>query len=656
MSWTTVFPVLTDEMVEQYEAESTGAERSELDGWFSIQRVINPQPRMRHVVSTSLFWKNPRGNDPELPSLDRKTLKQARKRGLVCRYEPWSHYVEPLLAGARQILSRRTDVTFRVYLAADLEFLVKDLVKAGCEIRLMKSSSVRHNPGAMWRFLALEEKDSLVTLCDSDRAPMAEPDILRTEEMAKAGLGLWRVPVWGDLASDGTVPYRPMFGGQFGGCPKLPMRRLMKAFVWHSRRGTISAQCQLPACGERPINGGTWPDYGFDEYFLIAAVYPRAARKGVLSFIPSNARSRLLPLDIEYVTWANPRSELVYFGMEGCCAPAETVEPVKPVSIRGLMQLNDFELLATKALTQRHLLPGLARRMHPENAGINGSVWAWYNPSVASWRGKRWLAYRTECSPRWHWSRVSLAQLDDDGGVITGSNKLLTLPTGFGIWGAEDPRLSVADDRLLLSYNDGWRTGLAEIDEHGKPTKARLFRQREYVEGVVVTKDRREKNWGFFENKDGLFVSYWVAPHVVFRCDERRAKLGERWQTSWKAPTEVGELHGGSSPVLHDGLLWRVVHSAVSVGEGFRRYQLWLMAFRPKPPFAPRWFCRKPLVVAEREKKPVPEQVQNDVVFCGSLERVDKGWRIFFGENDRRIRFGTVPDALIAAHLIRLRA
>ena len=42
---------------------------------------------------------------------------------------------------------------------------------------------VRHNPGAMWRSLALEEKTSLVTMCDSDRAPMAEPDILRTEEM-----------------------------------------------------------------------------------------------------------------------------------------------------------------------------------------------------------------------------------------------------------------------------------------------------------------------------------------------------------------------------------------------------------------------------------------------------------------------------------------
>ena len=154
------------------------------------------------------------------------------KRGLVRRLDPWTHYVQPLLTGAHEVLEGRTDLVFRVYLAADLEFLVQDLVDAGCEVRLMRSSSVRHNPGAMRRFLALEEKDSLVTMCDSDRAPMAGRDILRTEEMAKVGLGMWRVPVWGDLASDGSVTYRPMFGGHFGTCLKLPMRRLMKAFVW----------------------------------------------------------------------------------------------------------------------------------------------------------------------------------------------------------------------------------------------------------------------------------------------------------------------------------------------------------------------------------------------------------------------------------------
>ena len=109
MSWTTVFPVLSDAMIGQYEAEATAAERAELEGWFSVARIVNPQPAMRHVVSTSLFWKNPRQDDPDLPNLDRQTLKHAKRRGLVRRFDPWSHYVEPLLVGARQILENRKD-------------------------------------------------------------------------------------------------------------------------------------------------------------------------------------------------------------------------------------------------------------------------------------------------------------------------------------------------------------------------------------------------------------------------------------------------------------------------------------------------------------------------------------------------------------------
>lgn len=46
---------------------------------------------------------------------------------------------------------------------------------------------------------------------------------------------------------------------------------------------------------------------------MLAGLYPRMAPRGTLTFVPSDAQSTLLPLDIEYVTWANRRSELVYF-------------------------------------------------------------------------------------------------------------------------------------------------------------------------------------------------------------------------------------------------------------------------------------------------------------------------------------------------------
>lgn len=653
MSWTSIFPVLTDEMVKEYQSESSGEERRELDSCFAVERVVNPAPYKRHVVSFSLFWKNPRQSDPDLPPLDRKTLKHAGRRGLVTRYEPWYHYVKPLLDAASELLPKLPEVTFRVYLAKDLEFLVKDLIRAGCEVRLMKGSSIRHNPGAMWRFLALEDKDRLVTFCDSDKAPMVGPDILRTEETKNAGLGFWRVPVWGDVASDGTVPYRPMFGGQFGTCANLPMRRLMKAFVWHHRRGSISSVCRLPGCGERSITGAVWPDYGFDEYFLTAAVYPRLARRGVITFLPSDARSQFVPFDIEYVTWANPRSEVVYFATNGCCGSTRDLMP-QDESEGALTRLEDFSFLETEALTQRHSLPDWAPRSNLSRNDLNGEVWAWFNPASIKWRGKRWLAYRTECSPLWHWSRTNLAQLDDQFKVIPGTNKVLDLPTNFSNWGAEDPRFTLIGDRLLLSYSNGLHIGLAELNEEGSVHRASLFSETPLVSGVASSKDRREKNWGFFAREGQLYASYWVAPHVVFACDPSKLKFTNRWETPWNPPGSIGLLHGGSSPTLHDGLFWRVVHSAPEFSPGLRRYRLWLMAFDPAPPFAPRWFCNKPLLIAEPEKLPAPEQIHHEVVFCSSIERTDEGWLVFFGENDRRIRYGIVPDTLITPHLQRV--
>lgn len=144
-------------MVREDAARATKEERAEMEEWFGVARVINARLEPRHLVSFSLFWKNAETTDPELPKLDRRTLKSAKRRNLVQKYDPWSHYAQPLLEAATLILKARKDVSFRVYLAADLDFPVKDLVRAGCEVFVMKSSSLRHNPGAMWRFLALEE-------------------------------------------------------------------------------------------------------------------------------------------------------------------------------------------------------------------------------------------------------------------------------------------------------------------------------------------------------------------------------------------------------------------------------------------------------------------------------------------------------------------
>ena len=323
MNWSDVFPILTDELIDDYATRAPAKFKRDAAGWFEEKRTINPRP-VKHIISVSLFWKNIWSHQPDIVIKDREWFMTAGQRK-VLRFEPWSHYVRPLLEGAYALqLSNREDVAFRVYLAAELEFLVPDLVEAGCEVRLMQSSSIRHNPGAMWRFLALADTDKLITIVDSDRASMPFLDVARTEAMAAAGLNWWRVPVWGELNEIGNVSYRPFLALQFGSSGGLTeIRTMMEALVWNVQVQQIETFAKLPGCAPKPVHGTVWPDYGFDEWFLLCGVYPRAAYDGVLTFVPSDAHSRLLPMDVQYASKANDRSEIHYFGSPGagCCSP-----------------------------------------------------------------------------------------------------------------------------------------------------------------------------------------------------------------------------------------------------------------------------------------------------------------------------------------------
>lgn len=329
MSWTDVFPVLSDEQVADYELKVLPQEAALLEELCGVARTYNPQTG-KHLVSTCLFWKYCANNQGEMPKVTRKLMKTAAKKGLISRYAPWDHYVVPLLEGATLLNKERPEVVFPVYLAADLKFLVPDLVAVGCEVKLMKSSSIRHNPGAMWRFLAFEEKDRWVTVTDSDLARDIVSSVERTETIMAAGLGLWRVPyIFTSIDADHHLGhYRPITASQIGAVGGvLAMDKLMKAFLWHTLRGTMPNECLMRTAKGKTkplaIFGTDWPTYGFDEWFLIAVVYPRLAFEGVLTFFSINTKvvTHWFALDIEYVTWANAKSEILFYDESHLIAP-----------------------------------------------------------------------------------------------------------------------------------------------------------------------------------------------------------------------------------------------------------------------------------------------------------------------------------------------
>ncbi|MES2475493.1 MAG: hypothetical protein V4640_06915 [Verrucomicrobiota bacterium] len=331
MSWTDHFPVLGDNLIAAWQNLAKNGEVAEIEACFAIREWINLRPA-RHLVSASLFWKPAYVGEQEFPPLTRELLRNPRSYGIATREnDPWGHYVAPLLDGAAKLWASRPDITFRVYLAADLDFLIGDLTAVGCEIVLMESCSLRHNPGAMWRFLALEG-DTVVTVTDADRARDVIHDVTRTEAAVAAGLGSWRSPyTWGPAATHSNIAawYRPINACQFGTNACLPMRVLAEAFVWSVKNGMFPTAAPVAFGAAEEFFGSGWPGYGFDEWFLLCAVYPRLAAGGMLTVIRPGDHTlhHLFALDIEYCTWANPASEIVYLPWKNAAEDAISRTP-----------------------------------------------------------------------------------------------------------------------------------------------------------------------------------------------------------------------------------------------------------------------------------------------------------------------------------------
>ncbi len=174
---------MVDDMIEDYQARASAQEKETLRQYFALASIHHQKPA-HHVVATSLFWKPAHEGGQDYPEPTRELMKNPQNEGLDSLFKnPWEYYVEPIFRTARQLAETRPDLTYRVYLANDLAFLIPELGEAGCEVYLMESSSILHNPGAMWRFLAMEE-EGLVTMNDSDRAKWLIYDVERTEGLA----------------------------------------------------------------------------------------------------------------------------------------------------------------------------------------------------------------------------------------------------------------------------------------------------------------------------------------------------------------------------------------------------------------------------------------------------------------------------------------
>ena len=98
MSWPDVFPVFSEKQIDEFYDEASSAEKGE-----GVERVINPQPEAREIVSVSLFWKKVQSGGQAYPEPTREILQNAVELGDADRFNPWEDTRKANVLRAQQV-------------------------------------------------------------------------------------------------------------------------------------------------------------------------------------------------------------------------------------------------------------------------------------------------------------------------------------------------------------------------------------------------------------------------------------------------------------------------------------------------------------------------------------------------------------------------
>jgi predicted GH43/DUF377 family glycosyl hydrolase len=295
------------------------------------------------------------------------------------------------------------------------------------------------------------------------------------------------------------------------------------------------------------------------------------------------------------------------------------------------------------AIDKRHLLQHmpLPDALYRDRCRVIGAQHVgpnrFYNPSVLRVGEKTWMAYRADIEGHWHLTVAAACTLNSEWNPEPGSNRYMVLPTRFGGFCVEDPRLFAVQDSVYVSYTDGRRVALARLDAHFGVDDAWYCETDFRLQSV-------EKNWAFFGQDYHIRVVYSVKPHVVMPLDfeNERPFSSKAFVTDWPFQWEYGTPRGGSAPVLHNGHFWHFFHSYLPLENDARRYYGGVYLFESEPPFKPVAICAKPIMVGTSEN--LPPQGTFQVVFPAGAVRGADQWHVAFGRNDYDCCIAHIPD------------
>jgi hypothetical protein len=117
--------------------------------YFEVQEIINPINNLNKAITVSFFCQNTNNTYPnEFESPDHNDKNS----------EWYNKYYLNLLKLVNDKKTILPEYKLRIYLENKLAYLKDDLINDYTEIYLMKNNSVGANPGALWRFIAFDDK------------------------------------------------------------------------------------------------------------------------------------------------------------------------------------------------------------------------------------------------------------------------------------------------------------------------------------------------------------------------------------------------------------------------------------------------------------------------------------------------------------------
>jgi predicted GH43/DUF377 family glycosyl hydrolase len=206
----------------------------------------------------------------------------------------------------------------------------------------------------------------------------------------------------------------------------------------------------------------------------------------------------------------------------------------------------------------------------------------------------------------------------------------------------EDPRAVVHDGRIYVFFTHFTQGNGQKYD----PYVAVLDGDFNVVELHPIGlfgRGETEKNWQFFRHKNAWHAVYSHEPWQIVCFDSQwRGYAIHKANVDFAFP--LGELRGGTPPVLVDGSFWTWFHAVwIHPDKKKRVYSAGVVSFEGNNPYTPTGVSLFPLIMPDLGAASWVKQAR--IVFpCGALfDEGKREWVVSCGAGDTETRLDFIP-------------